>query len=214
MKAFIISLSQIKSSFDSAQVLFKELKKQNFNVSLFEGTYGNDAEKLFLETNRILDNDFKLSHSWKHTSPGVKGCFYSHYRLWELCYEMNESIAIFEDDVIILKNFIPIDFDDILVLSINYDWNIIRETYKVYLEQDFDINTNVVYRHSCMPGASGYIIKPIAAKKLLEKYKNTYLPADIAINDKICKIKLHPRLMGRSKTMNEKISLTRVKGWI
>jgi hypothetical protein len=64
-----------------------------------------------------------------------------------------------------------------------------------------------------MPGASGYILKPHAAKKLVEEYKNSYLPADLAIHSKICKMAIHSKLMGRSKTMDEKQSLTRFKGW-
>jgi GR25 family glycosyltransferase involved in LPS biosynthesis len=65
-----------------------------------------------------------------------------------------------------------------------------------------------------MPGASGYMIKPHAAKKLIERYSTTYLPADCAINTDICDIKLHSKLIGRSKTMKEKESMTRSKMWL
>ena len=190
--------------------VFLSLKAYGFSPVLFEGTYGDDAEELFLKENRLLlETDSK---SIKFNSPGVKGCFYSHYQLWQLCVEKNESIMIFEDDVKFYRNFTPVDFDDVLVLSINYDWKVL-DFLKTYLEESHSLSTTVLYNQPYMPGASGYAITPQAAKKLIDTYKNSYLPADWAINSSICNIKIHPQLMGRSKTMDEKESLTRLKIW-
>jgi hypothetical protein len=41
---------------------------------------------------------FSLAESQKMLRPGVLGCFYSHYRLWQKCIDLNEPIFIFEDD--------------------------------------------------------------------------------------------------------------------
>jgi glycosyl transferase family 25 len=212
MKAFIITLSKIPSSLESALKMITPLTHYGLDPELFVGTCGNDAEINFLKTSRILDPFENLSHNSKTVSPGVKGCFDSHFRLWQKCIELQEEIAIFEDDVVFYRTYTPIEYKDILVLSINYDWSI-TVPYRKYLEEDFPVDTQVVYNERYMPGASGYIIKPHAAKKLVARYSTTYLPADCAINTSICDIKLHPQLIGRSKTMQEKTSMTRSKHW-
>jgi glycosyl transferase family 25 len=213
MKTFIICLSKVESSLLSALETKAQLESYGFNPKLFEGTYGDEAESIFKKENRTF-HPGEVDSSFKHNSPGVKGCFYSHYRLWQKCVELNEDLAIFEDDVVFKRPFVPVEFNDVLVLSINYDWLKIKNEYSVYLEKDFDVNTSVNYRHYYMPGCSGYVIKPHLAKLLLDTYKTTFLPADWAINSSLCKITLHPQLMGRSKTMDEKVSLTRKKDWI
>ena len=213
MRSFIIHLSKIDSSFTSAIETRQSLANIGIDAELFEGTYGNDAVEIFNKEDRMLHPNIFNLDNFKQSSPGVMGCFYSHYRLWQHCIELNEPIMIFEDDVKICRNFHSIEFDDVLVLSINYDWKII-DFLKIYLEETHSLSTVVEYNNFHMPGASGYAINPSAAKKLVDTYKQSYLPADWAINSNICKITIHPQLIGRSKTMAEKASLTRLKTWI
>jgi GR25 family glycosyltransferase involved in LPS biosynthesis len=213
MKAFIISLKNIKSSIKSAYEVLESLKQYNFDAELFEGTYGSKAERMFDENNIKLVSGFTDRDNWKFSSPGVKGCFHSHYRLWRKCAKLNEPIAIFEDDVVFERNYIPVEFSEVLVLSINYDWAAVRDQYKHLLEEQSEVPEALDYNFKYMPGCSGYIITPSAARKLAKTYKTTYLPADCAINNLICDIKIHSMLMGRSKTMSEKESLTRTRKW-
>jgi GR25 family glycosyltransferase involved in LPS biosynthesis len=213
LKAFVITLSRFEDSLEGSKQVLSYLLKQGFEAHLFEGTYGNHAESLFSMTNRNIHTfpDLEINtNNWKSTAPGVKGCFHSHYRLWEKCLKINEPIAIFEDDVIFYRNYGPVDFDEVQVLAISYAWEL-TGPYRKYLEKDFPLE-HVDYTLKCLPGAAGYIIKPTAAKKLVETYKNSYLPADLAINKLICNIDIHPRLIGRPNT--DKISLTRYKDWI
>jgi glycosyl transferase family 25 len=212
MDSYIISLSKIETSKTSSIEVFNSLKEYNLNPILYEGVYGNDAENIFLKENRQLHPIDNNTATHKFNSPGVKGCFMSHYNLWKICADLNQPIMIFEDDVVFYRNFVPVDFEDILILSINYDWKIL-DFLKTYLEDHHELTEHVTYNNFCSPGSSGYVIAPHAAKKLLDVYRNTYLPTDWAVNSTICKIKIHPQLMGRSKTMNEKQSLTRLKTW-
>ena len=207
IKAFVIYLSKIESSRTSGEETYRNLKKYDFDVSLFEGTYGDKAAESFNKENRTLYNPDRHGKS-KSDSPGAKGCFYSHYKLWEKCVELNETISIWEDDVVFKRPLVPIEFEDVLALTINYDWKMTKP-YRQYLEKEFPATHDVNYPEYCMSGAGGYLIKPHAAKKLVEQYKNHYLTPDWAINSEICKIKLHPRPVGRTKTYDEKISLTR-----
>jgi len=211
--SYIISLSKILTSYNSALATKKALEKIGINAELFEGTYGNDAVDIFEKENRVLkDISGVNTNTGKFLYPGVKGCFYSHYRLWQKCIELDEPIMIFEDDIIIYNDYREIDFEEILILSINYDWSI-SDSYKKYLEEKNTLLEPVSYSQRFMPGASGYIIKPNAAKKLIDCYLDSYLPADVAINLEICNLQIHPQLIGRSKTMAEKESMTRRKYW-
>jgi GR25 family glycosyltransferase involved in LPS biosynthesis len=170
--------------------------------------------------------DFKKTHLYqiskreligddrgKLTMPGVIGCFYSHYQLWEKCIELDEPIMIFEDDVKFFRGWEPIDWDDVLVLSLGKS-SFFDDPWKNYLENPKGNPQPVTWRNFSMPGASGYAIKPRAAKSLVKFYRNYFYPADNAINQFLCKIQVHTYLMGRNTLPEEgNISMTRSKDW-
>jgi hypothetical protein len=65
-----------------------------------------------------------------------------------------------------------------------------------------------------MPGCCGYAIKPAAAKKLVDTYRATYLPADNAINQHQVCIQIHSHVMGIALIKKDgKKSLTRTTFW-
>jgi hypothetical protein len=70
------------------------------------------------------------------------------------------------------------------------------------------------YGQATMPGNGGYAIKPHAAKVLVDEYKNSFLPADNAINQYLIKIQIHSYMMGRARSKHEgNISLIRTDVW-
>jgi len=224
MKNFIICLSKISASFETATNLKSQLENYGEDVELFEGTYGNEAV-------RMMEEEGREFHPWgikgpntasfqtdelvlkpKHQSPGVKGCFYSHYRLWQKCVELNSPIIIWEDDIVLSRSYIPIDWTDVLVLALGHQKK--SPKYMHYLESPSGTPAAEDYFQSSMPGCCGYAIKPHAAKKLLEIYKNTYLPADNAINQYHVKIQIHNYVMGIALVKKDgKHSLTRTNFW-
>lgn len=219
MKSFIVYLSKIESSLKTALNLKKQLEDFNMPVELFEGTYGNDAVPMMEEEGRNLHtlgikgpidpNDPKIN---KMMTPGVKGCFYSHFRLWQKCVELNEPIIIFEDDIVLSRQYLPIDWEDVLVLALGHQQKSPR--YMHLLTNPTGEPRVEEYKQSSMPGCCGYAIKPHAAIKLLKNYKNTFLPADNAINVHHLKIEIHSHVMGIALVKNDgKKSLTRQGAW-
>jgi GR25 family glycosyltransferase involved in LPS biosynthesis len=222
MKSFIIHLSKIENSLSTALNLKRQLEDFEMPVELFEGTYGTDAVEIIQTENREL-------HPWgikgppevflsenpnkgKHLNPGEQGCFYSHYRLWQKCVELNESIIIWEDDIVLRRKYIPVEWDDVLILALGHPKK--TEKYRMYLDNPIGIPKAESYFQSSMPGCCGYAIKPHAAKKLLEVYSKTYLAADNAINCYHVKIQIHSYVMGIALTKKDgKKSLTRSKAW-
>lgn len=150
----------------------------------------------------------------KMSKPGVIGCFYSHYSLWEKCVELNEPIMIFEDDVKLYRNFKPIDWEDVLVLALG------KQTYendpwKTYLENPSGIPQAINWRNYSMPGCVGYAIKPHAARALIRFYRPYFIPADNAINQSLCRIQISSYQMGRTTLPSEgNQSSIKVKDWI
>ena len=222
MKSFIIYLSKIPSSTETALKLKHRLDEFNMPVELFEGTYGTDAVRMMEEENRTwhpfgikgpdVVPDPDAPPSQKGNTPGVKGCFYSHYRLWQKCVELNEPIIIWEDDIVLTRPYLPIDWTDVLILALGHPSK--TEKYRHYLESPEGDPRPEAYFQSSMPGCCGYALKPHAAKKLIDTYKNTFLPADNAINQHHVIIEIHSHVMGIALIKKDgKKSLTRTSFW-
>lgn len=149
----------------------------------------------------------------KLSRPGVIGCFYSHYALWQKCVDLNEPIMIFEDDVKFYRKYEPVDFEGVLVLSLGKS-SFMTEPQKTYLENPTGVPKITKWVNFSMPGASGYAITPDAAKGLVKFYRPYWMPADNAINQFITPIYLHSYMMGRNTLPEEgNISMTKFKEW-
>lgn len=223
MKSFIIHLSKIEPSLNSALITKEKLEKFNIPSILWEGVYGSNAVSIMKEENRSLHPwtfkgpeaviDPKGNYAKKADSPGVKGCFLSHYSLWKHCVDLDEPIMIWEDDIDIHRGYASIDWNDVLVLALGHPSK--SERYRHYLENpEIENPRSEVFSNSSMPGCCGYAIKPHAAKILVDTFKNTYLPADNAINQHLVQIQIHNCIMGIAMIKKDgKKSLTRTKFW-
>jgi glycosyl transferase family 25 len=194
------------------------------SAELFEGTYGNDAVKMMADEGRLVHpfgikgpsadptQNVSVIPTGKIAAPGVQGCFYSHYNLWKKCVELNEPIIIWEDDIKLSRAFETVDWEDVLVVALGHPTK--SQGYMEYLDAPIGIAEASDYRQSSMPGCCGYAIKPHAAKKLVDTYANTYLPADNAINQHHVKIQIHNHIMGIAMIKKDgKQSLTRTHFW-
>jgi GR25 family glycosyltransferase involved in LPS biosynthesis len=149
----------------------------------------------------------------KLSRPGVIGCFYSHYDLWKKCAELNEPIMIFEDDVKFYREWHPVEWDDVLILSLGKS-SYMSDPQKTYLENPTGVPRAHKWQNFSMPGASGYAIKPNAARSLIKFYRPYWYPADNAINQFVCSLQISTYLMGRNTLPEEgNISMTKSKDW-
>jgi len=206
MKAFIIHLPKIESSLRTAVEVKKKLDEYNIENELFEGSYGNTTKQIFEEQNRKCHPySFKGPNS-KYTEdeitglsqPGVMGCFFSHYRLWKKCIDLNEPIMIFEDDVLFVRPYKSVEFDEVLITVFGNRRK--SDKYWQYFENPQGEPRAKDYWQASMPGTPGYAIKPHAAKKLVDFYDAgpTFLPSDNAMMSMIIKIQVHSHIMGRA----------------
>jgi GR25 family glycosyltransferase involved in LPS biosynthesis len=153
------------------------------------------------------------NHVGKLSRPGVVGCFYSHYSLWEKCVQLNEPIMIFEDDVKFYRGWNPVAFDGVLILSLGKS-SFLSEPNKTYLENPTGVPRAVPWKNFSMPGASGYALTPDAALGLIKFYRPYWYPADNAINQYITPMYIHNYIMGRNTLPEEgNVSMTKSKDW-
>lgn len=222
MKAYIIHLSKIPASVKSAQKLLEELSTVEIDAELFEGSYGNVVSKQYAQHHRHChpwgikgpDNLYNEEFKKKLSTPGVIGCFDSHYRLWQKCISLDQPIMIFEDDAHVIRPYIPVEWDEVLSLAFSHSKKM--QKYLHYLESPAGNPVAASYEQSSLPGAAGYAIKPNAAKKLVDFYQYTFLPADNAVNQHVVHIQIHNYMMGlavdREKT-DGRASLIRTRIW-
>ena len=213
MKSFIIHLPSVSESLRTATKLKNDLEKFNMEAELYEGVRGDDAVKIAQEQGRTyhpvglkgaIDPDGPIAK--KAGRPGVIGCFFAHYGLWKKCLELNEPILIWEDDIILSREFKPIDWEEVLVVALGHPYKSPRWMH--LLEEPTGDPEPLKYRGKTMPGCCGYGLTPQGAQKLVDHYSSTYLPADNAINTGVVKIQIHNYVMGIAQ-VNGKISLTR-----
>jgi hypothetical protein len=111
-RTFVITLMDHPVSLPQADVCVQSANKWGWrNVQLFPAT---DGKKLTLDSwntigiKPLLDKPGmnKLGH-W--------GCFFSHWRLWNICVTLNEPIVILEHDAIIHSPWVPLDISNAIV---------------------------------------------------------------------------------------------------
>lgn len=204
MKAFIIRLKNNHISESHADDCVIQAKKFNIEVNYFDAINGLDFK------NHIEKLKIKPKYKFKKQRTGVYGCFLSHYYLWKNCVSDNVPYLILEHDGFFI-NPLPEDilnnFTDVLKLdnfdpySKNYNndisksssnkieyYNYINPTPKSAVDK---LGNSKHGTGNYLKGAYGYIIKPHAAKKIIDWIDvNGFVPADQQIGSNIVDIKV------------------------
>jgi GR25 family glycosyltransferase involved in LPS biosynthesis len=212
MKAKIITLKDNKLSERIAKECVEQAALMNLSVDYFEAINGFFAEQ------HVISLGIQPVGKMK---PGVLGCALSHIYLWKQCVEDNEPYLILEHDGYIIEplpdNVLDL-FENILKLdNLNpYNAEYEKEIEKKSKDQLEIINLPedrkvVGNAGQYSRGAYAYIIKPHAAKKMLEHIAvNGIIKADHQLGNAVCKIetvnksivRLHPYYLGRVKMLS------------
>ncbi|TNB55993.1 glycosyltransferase family 25 protein [Campylobacter helveticus] len=174
MKVFIINL---KRSTQRKRAMEEQIAK----LLNEEKTLRDKLEFIFFEA---VDGDggeefAKFHPAWakylngRKLSPGEKGCFASHYKLWQKCLELNESIFVLEDDVEFTQAFNAQNLEKILKSPYEY----VRIHY-IKEKSSYALNNHFNITFSNVGGTRGYFIKPSAAKKFIKHTRILINPVD------------------------------------
>ena len=166
--------------------------KQKFTVEFIQQTSPETLEKDLtpfpgLKWNFPINNESRVDKSGMvlqgyrtNNVNKVFACLISHARLWLRCIKLDEPIMILEHDAKFIRNFDP-DFEwegGVLGLNDPRGATFNSPQYHVHVASKGHGVHNAPYvadisRPQGLPGNSAYIIKPFAAKQLLEKLKET-----------------------------------------
>ncbi len=213
MKSFIIRLKNNSISEKYAAECVEQAKTFGIEIEYFDAING-------LEYLSHLDK-LKINprYKFKKGRAGVFGCFLSHYYLWKKCVEDDTPFIILEHDGYFIKSLednILEQFQDVLKLD---DLDPFSSSYEDLLNKQSNLSSSIKKYHNStakfleknqtgnyMRGAYGYIIKPHAAKKIVDWIAvNGFVPADNQIGDAIVDIqvvsptvvRLHPAYFKR-----------------
>lgn len=198
MKFKIIRLKDNIISEKYALECIEQAKKFDISVEFFNAVNGLEYPS-HLETLKINPR-----YKFKKGRAGVFGCFLSHYYLWNECVENNTPYVILEHDGYFIRPLpenILDTFADVLKLDNLDPYSKFYNSMIVY-EQELDVTIKKYHNNKAkfleknqtgnyMRGAYGYIIKPHAAKKLIDWIReNGFVPADQQIGDAIVDIQV------------------------
>lgn len=189
MKAFVIRKPNDALSESLADECASSAANFGITIEKFSGVY-SDHDKILAEKKLFAFNKMK---DVKKNNLGIKGCFLSHYLLWEYCINLKEPILIFEHDALIIRP-LPVNienmFSHILILDYasrleNYE-SLIKENNNLNITTYNQLNKKHTYKSinkTHFRGSHAHLVNPLGAKTLIESSKKYgYLPLDMAIN--------------------------------
>jgi glycosyl transferase family 25 len=189
IKAFTIRKPNDELSERLSDECIESAKQFGIIVEKFDGIY-SDHDKILKEKGLVCYSKMKENKKTK----GFKGCFLSHYLLWEKCLELNEPIMIFEHDALMIR---PLP-ENILALFTHHcilDYAVHAPNYEEIIKQDGPLvvknypqlsNENIGFskiNHAHVRGSHANIITPLGARTIIDSVKKYgYLASDVTIN--------------------------------
>lgn len=218
MKSFIITLAGNIVSETHAIDCIKQSESFGINVEYFNAINGNDYPAHLKRLNMSPRYKFKKGRA------GVFGCFLSHYYLWNNCVSDDVPYLILEHDGYFIRPLpdnILDQFSDVLKLdgldpySKSYNTGLENQkSYPIIYKKYHNPAAKFLEKNQTgnyMRGAYGYIIKPHAAKKVIDWIAiNGFVPADQQLGDALVDIqvivpsivRLHPAYHNRIRELS------------
>lgn len=171
MKAYVITVMDLKESVQAAEKCKSSASDQGLNIETFEAiTPKDDPLKILADKGMPI----KGFHGKYSRLENCVAAFLSHYTLWEKCVDEDEEIMIFEHDAIVTSE-IPINIPYNQLVSYG------KPSYgRFNYPQNLGMNPLVSKRY--LPGAHCYRMKPSAAKVIINKAKTHAGPTDVFLN--------------------------------
>lgn len=170
MLAAVITLTGLKESVQCAERCIRSGKKHGIEIEKYNAVTSDESQGLRESRGIPLDG---FRGKWSYLDK-VVGCFMSHYTLWEHCYNSNEEVLIFEHDAVIVGDIPRVAYTGVLSFG--------KPSYGNY-NRPPKLGVNKLCSKQYFPGAHAYMVKPSAAKILIEEAKKSACPADVFLHN-------------------------------
>lgn len=168
MMQFVITIQQMQQSVDVAQRCIDSGKKFGLNIRNWTAMTPVDDPESFLRAKGIPLDGFKEKFSFWDS---VISAFSSHFTLWEKCAEMQVPFLIFEHDAVVV-DLIPTHIMHKGVISFG------KPSYGMFNTPPV-LGVNRLVSKEYFPGAHAYMMRPDAAKIVVERAKVDACPTDV-----------------------------------
>ena len=186
MKAFIIYLREVQSTIDAALECKRTARQYGLDAWLMEGFTPSRADSFIKEQNLKPYLPGPKLYNIKWQKGGVRGCMISHYHAWKKCIELDQKIVVLEHDSRVVSENYTQDFQDVLHLD-GYRFDEDPNQGEPIVE-DF---VNIRKGENQLMGTYGYVIKPHAAKRLIQgAHEDGITASDMFVKDKYVRIQV------------------------
>lgn len=173
MKVFVISLA---SSLDRRERVSTKLGERKIAFEFIDACDGRLGLHPYLKN---YDEKSFVVNRRRKAAPGELGCYVSHLLAWEKCVELNEPIVVMEDDFELTGDF------EAGIAYLEQFTDKVAFVRLEPLEKQFfltsrkDPDFTLVKQLNVGMCATGYVITPHGAKKLLENGMRIKMPVDL-----------------------------------
>lgn len=173
MKVFVISLA---SSGDRRARVTHKLGERKIAFEFLDACDGRLGLHPYLKN---YDEKSFITHRRRKAAPGELGCYVSHLLAWEKCVEINEPIVVMEDDFELTGDFeAGIAYLEKLAEKVAFV-RLEPLEKQFFLTSRKDPDFTLVKQLNVGMCATGYVITPRGAKKLLENAMPIKMPIDL-----------------------------------
>ncbi len=176
MRAYVITILDNEQSVKAAENCIRSGAPQGIVINKWKATTPADMPFEMLAEKGIDGNRLDEVYS---RADNCAAAFLSHYSLWEECMKVQEPIMIFEHDAVIV--------DTISERILNGQcfkqmMNIGKPSYGQFRTPAF-IGSGPLTSKKYFPGAHAYIVKPAAARQLIQATKGIgAAPTDVFLH--------------------------------
>lgn len=207
----------LKARSEKKQIMIDQFKKHNIDVKFYEAIDGRTLDVKMLNDTKIID--IKNSKKFMKRDPtkfpfGLKrgeiGCTLSHIDIiLNFLKSPKQYLLIFEDDVILSKNFRN-DLFNIIQEVNQVKWNVLYLNENCYRHfgdecQGPQITKSTIRPNNIGYGTYGYILK----KNIVKKYADKFLPVIMPIDSFMVEVQKHDKNMVFLRLINPIVLLNK-----
>lgn len=185
IKAFVITLSKVAKSVESAEVARKSAVDHGLDVEIFDAVSREQSRGLMEELGLRVRECGDATGDYE----AMLGCFLSHYSLWQRCCELETPLVILEHDAVVTLPILKETLQGHALVNLGKPhygrlkrprsfqfW--IGAIFRLFQKKSPEVYS--LFSRTHMPGTHGYYVEPKGAKKLIEvAHQLGIRPADL-----------------------------------